>query len=349
MSDPTLNPNEFFKDLQPKPRRIPAIDVATLSREDVSLPDSLIKGLLYRGTKMVIAGGSKSYKSWLLMHLGYCMAHAQTWLGFETLRSHVCYCNLELKGQIFNERLLTLQNAMHLHPVSESFYVLHFRDAIVEPDQLYLTLLENVAFAVYDVVIIDPVYKLLGDKDENSARDMTLFMFELERIAARNNVAVIFGHHYPKGTSANKDPLDRLAGSGVFGRDLDSVVTLTPHEQEFCFTADFILRNHRPVDSVVFRWDYPLFRLDAELDPDKLKKLGGRPSSFEADELLTLLGQYDDSLSVSQFEALAAEHFSVSQRTVYRKLKILRDSKRVFVSKLSGFLNVHDKTKTPFQ
>jgi hypothetical protein len=347
MSDPNLNPNEFFKDLQPKPLRIPPIDVATLTRADVSLPDSLIKGLLYRGTKMVIAGGSKSYKTWLLMHLGYCMAHAQAWLGFETLRSHVCYCNLELKSQIFNERLLTLQNAMRLHPVSESFYVLHFRDAIVQPDQLYLTLLQNVAFALYDVVIIDPVYKLLGDKDENSARDMTALMFELERIAAQNNVAVIFGHHYPKGAAANKDPLDRLAGSGVFGRDLDSILTLTPHEQEFCFTADFILRNHRPVDSVVCRWDYPLFHLDPQLDPAKLKKLGGRPQSFDSDQLLSLLAQYDDQLSITQFQALAAEQFLLSRRTFYRKLKSLRDSKAVFVSKLTGFLNLSAKNKSP--
>jgi len=324
------------------PILVPGIDIADISGAELKLPEQLIKGLLYRATKMVIAGGSKSYKTWLLMHLAFCISQNLKWLGFETTRCHVGYCNLELKAAIFNERIRQLQNAMAITPASGSFFVHHFRDAPVPPARLYQTVLESLKNPVYDIVIIDPVYKLLGDKDENSARDMGALMFELEKIATQNDAAVIFGHHYPKGSSVNKDPLDRLAGSGVFGRDLDSVVTLTPHRKELCFTADFILRNHKPVDPVVFRWEYPLFRLERSLDPTQLRQSGGRPASCELDDILEVLSNHDDELSVSEFAHLVCEELSICRRTFYSKWNVLKAQKKVFVSKLTNYVNLHD-------
>jgi hypothetical protein len=330
-----------FKDLRPEPPIIvPGIDIADITSADLVLPDQLIKGLLYRATKMVIAGGSKSYKTWLLMHLAYCASQSLPWLGFETARCHVCYCNLELKTPIFNERLFQLQNGMKVHPVPGGFYAHHFRDAPIAPDKLYPAVLESVKNPIYDIVIIDPVYKLLADKDENSARDMANLMFELERIAAENNVAVIFGHHYPKGAAANKDPLDRLAGSGVFGRDLDSVLTLTPHQEEMCFTVDFILRNHKPIAPIVVRWNYPIFNLDQSLDPTQLRGRGGRPSSCTIENILEILADHDDELNVSDFQELVQDELGISRATYYRKWKILQTRRKVFVSKLTGFVNL---------
>jgi hypothetical protein len=338
------NEEDPFEKVQaPTPIVVPGIDIATITAADLKLPDQLIKGLLYRATKMVIAGGSKSYKTWLLMHLAYSMSQGLYWLGFETSRSHVCYCNLELKSAIFNDRLIQLQNAMHVCPVDGSFFVHHFRDAPIEPIQLYAAVLASVSNPIYDIVIIDPVYKLLVDKDENSARDMADLMFQLEKIAAQNNVAVIFGHHYPKGASANKDPLDRLAGSGVFGRDLDSVMTLTPHTEEMCFTADFILRNHKPVNPVVFRWDFPIFRLDHSLDPSDLRKSVGRPSKGTLEDIFNLLAQHDDELKPAEFRDLVFEELGVSKTNFYHKLNVLKARNKVFISRLTGCLGIRPK------
>ena len=336
MNFPDSSPRVFPHQELPK---VPGIDIASITSPDLILPDQLIDGLLYRATKMVIAGGSKSYKTWLLMHLAFSMSHKVEWLGFKTTRCHVGYCNLELKGAIFNDRLLQIQHNMGIRPIPGAFFVHHFRDCAIAPSLLYLAVLESVKNPIYDVVIIDPVYKLLGDKDENSASDMGALMFDLERIAAENNAAVIFGHHYPKGSSANKDPLDRLAGSGVFGRDLDTVMTLTPHREECCYTADFILRNHKPVDPTVLRWQYPLFQLDETLDPTKLRRQGGRPLEIELADFLELLDDHDDSLTVPQFQELVCDHLDISRATFYRKWKLLNAQKKVFISKLTGFVN----------
>ena len=336
MNFPDSSPHVFPHQELPK---VPGIDIASITSPDLILPDQLIDGLLYRATKMVIAGGSKSYKTWLLMHLAFSMSHNVPWLGFKTTRCHVGYCNLELKGAIFNDRLLQIQHTMGLRPIPGAFFVHHFRDCAIAPSLLYLAVLESVKNPIYDVVIIDPVYKLLGDKDENSASDMAALMFDLERIAAENNAAVIFGHHYPKGSSANKDPLDRLAGSGVFGRDLDTVMTLTPHREECCYTADFILRNHKPVDPTVLRWQYPLFQLDQTLDPTNLRGKAGRPIQTEPDDLLEFLDDHDDSLTVTGFQELVCDQLGISRRNFYVKWKVLNAQKKVFVSKLTGFVN----------
>ena len=69
-----------------------------------------------------------------------------------------------------------------------------------------------------DVVIIDPIYKVLSG-DENSAGEIGRVCNTLDWIAQEGDCAVIFSHHHSKGVKGNKQVLDRSSGSGVFGRD----------------------------------------------------------------------------------------------------------------------------------
>jgi hypothetical protein len=57
----------------------------------------------------------------------------------------------------------------------------------------------------------------------------------------------------------------------VWGRDPDSIVVLTPHEEPDCFTATSILRNHPPLPECVVRWEFPLLKRADELDPGALR------------------------------------------------------------------------------
>jgi len=47
---------------------------------------------------------------------------------------------------------------------------------------------------------------------------------------------------------------------------------MTAHEEEKAFTVDATLRNFAPINPFVIRWDWPLFRRDAALDPQNLKQ-----------------------------------------------------------------------------
>jgi len=84
----------------------------------------------------------------------------------------------------------------------------------------------------YALIILDPVYKCMGHRDENAAGDIGSLLNEVERLAVQTGAAVVFGAHFSKGSQAGKESIDRVSGSGVFARDPDSILTLTRHEED---------------------------------------------------------------------------------------------------------------------
>ena len=79
-------------------------------------------------------------------------------------------------------------------------------------------------------------------------------------------------HHFAKGDSTFKDPMDRMSGAGVWARDPDSIVVLTPHEEPDCYTVTSILRNLPPMREFVVSWDYPLMQVANDLNPGALRR-----------------------------------------------------------------------------
>ena len=105
-------------------------------------------------------------------------------------------------------------------------------------------------------------------------------MNSLERLSVTTGAAVAFAAHYSKGNQSGKEAIDRVSGSGVFGRDPDSILSLTAHQEPDCFTLEATLRNFPPIDPVALRWAFPLFDRDPLLDPTALKKKSGRPTVY---------------------------------------------------------------------
>ena len=125
----------------------------------------------------------------------------------------------------------------------------------------------------YGLLIIDPIYKLFGDRDENSASAVTEVMNEIEQIIKETGAAVLFITHQSKGNQSGKEAKDRYSGSGAFARDVDSALILTDHNDDDCYTAEApLLRSFPPFKRFVIRWEYPLMVRDDDLDPDHLKE-----------------------------------------------------------------------------
>lgn len=85
---------------------------------------------------------------------------------------------------------------------------------------------------------------------------------------------MVFGAHYSKGNQAGKDAIDRIGGSGVFARDPDVILTMTPHEDKDAYVVDLTLRALPPVPPFVVRWEGVRFERDEAADASLIRKPG---------------------------------------------------------------------------
>ena len=174
------------------------------------------------------------------------------------------------------------------------------------------------------LLVVDPIYKALGDRDENSAGDIGQLMNEVEAIVEQTGASVAFGAHYSKGNQAEKDPLDRVSGSGVFARDPDTIMGLTAHEEDNCYTVHCALRNFPGKEPFVVEWDFPLFIPREDLDAGKLKRPGQKISRGKILEEIP-----NEGVDPTEFVKSMSAKYDVSNRSIYRILKTLSDAKKI--------------------
>jgi len=290
-------------------------DITELISSEIVLPSDVIHGLLHAGGKMVIGGGSKSFKTWQLIDLSTAVATGTEYLGFETNQGRVLYINLEIQPGFFSERCKVVAAAKDISLGSGSFDVWNLRGHAAELYKLLPAILAQAERRKYALVIIDPVYKVFGNREENVANHVTAVMNDLERISVQSGAAVAFGAHFSKGNQAGKESIDRISGSGVFARDPDTILTLTKHEEDDAYTVDATLRNHPPIESFVLRWRFPLMRRDDNLDPARLKQTGGRPRVATQTQILDLLEEAP--LRATDWQKRARDEFGIASSTFY--------------------------------
>ena len=251
-------------------------------KAEIKLPPSIIEGVLHAGHKMVIGGGSKSYKSWSLIDLAASVARGDEWWGWQTVKSNVIYLNLEIQSEFFHHRLWDVTSAKSHTDLPDNLYMWHLRGHYYDIDALEANLSLIIEKMNVDVglLVIDPIYKaFLGD--ENSAGDVKQFLATVEHFSAKTGAAICYGAHFSKGNQADKEAMDRIAGSGVHARDPDAVLVMTKHDVDDCFSVNTTIRNNPPVDDFVVEWSFPLMRSRGDLDPSDLKRIGkvaGRPA-----------------------------------------------------------------------
>ena len=288
---PNLFPSNG-KEEKNKPRvaGLPDIeDACDFCQRNLPLPPELIEGLLHQGSKMSLGGASKAYKSWALLNLALSVGYGMPWLGCLTARSKVLVINLEIQQAFCRKRLTTLADARGMKQERGRLDIWNLRGYATSHQEIFPKIVERVGDMGYGLIVLDPIYKLYGNTDENSARDVAALLNSIETVAVTTGAAVAFGTHFSKGNQAGKNSIDRVSGSGVFARDPDSILNLTAHEEADCFTLEATLRNFPPIEPFVVKWNYPLFVRDASLDPADLKT-AGRPSTFTAERLLEALG-----------------------------------------------------------
>ena len=223
--------------------------------EDEPDPPQLIEGILFQGAKMIIAGPSKSRKTWNLTDLAISVSLGRPWCGFTTRASTVLYVNLEIAKFSYRKRIRFVCAGRSFAPGDLSrFHVWNRRGKENEITRLAGRLRRQAARIGAGLIIIDPVYKTYGDREENSNTEMAQVLNELEKLAHDTSAAVLIAAHFPKGNLTGRDAIDRVAGASVFGRDPDALLIMTPHEHPESFTVTPILRDLPPQPEFVIQW-----------------------------------------------------------------------------------------------
>jgi hypothetical protein len=299
------------------------VDWLDFNAEQEALPDAveIVVGMIRRGEKASIGGSSKSKKTFTGLDLVLSVASGRPWMGTETTKVPVVIVDMELRKKTLQLRVQEILRVRGITLERGQLHIISLRGKVTTAEK---TLAYVKARCPKDVGLffLDPFYKLAAGKDENKAGDITGIMNVIDDLGREFDASILFSAHYSKGNQAGKESIDRISGSGVFGRDADTIISMTAHEEKDCFTIDPIFRSFAPMEPWVVRWHYPIMERAADLDPADLKKVGGRPESCPKEELLDLVSKpisYSDWLK-------AAESIGCKKPTFDRKRRELFDA-----------------------
>lgn len=233
-------------------------------------PQELIAGVLRKSHKMILTGPSKAGKSFLAMEGAIAVAEGTSWLGFQCRKGRVLYVNLEIDGNSCIGRFYRIYKALGIEPENaDNIDIWNLRGKAKPLDKLLPDLLEQVKAGNYDLVIVDPIYKVLTG-DENSASDMSYFNNQFDKICDETGSAVVYCHHHSKGKKGSTNLIDRSSGSGVFARDPDAILDITPLqvpdaekvEGVTAWRMESSLREFPDIKPVNFYFKYPVHTVD---------------------------------------------------------------------------------------
>lgn len=239
--------------------------------EAVIRPEEVVCGIVHRGCKLILSAPSKARKSWIMLDLGISVAAGARWLGYETVQTPVLHVDFELLEPFFLDRVSQIIEAKFGHHPDLPYYTLCLRGLRTSAGAIVETVKNFVRSNKVGLIIFDPVYRLATGLDENKAADVSELLFALEELAKESGAAIAFAHHYAKGNAGAKESIDRASGSGVWARDPDALMMLTPHEVDGAYVLESHLRNCPPQQSVVIQWSTPIFERNTLLSPDALK------------------------------------------------------------------------------
>jgi hypothetical protein len=298
-------------------------------------PIQLIEGMLHIGEKGLLAGASKSNKSWTLLDMAVSIATGTPFLGMKTIKGRVLLLNYEINSWFYADRVNKVKQAKGVVVEDEMLEVWNLRGHRASFDRVLFELQVRLITETYALVVIDPLYSGLAGRSENDAAEMALFMQSIEKLT-ECGPAVALGHHFAKGNSAMRESLDRASGSGVFARDPDCIVTLNRHQTEGSFVAEFTLRNFPPLAPKGLKLKFPLLIPDGTLNVEQIKGAQVRSKSAVTVEAIVALLPNSGGIKTAELLEVAHEETGVSPSRFYA---LLSDAKKQGLIRKAGTLN----------
>jgi AAA domain-containing protein len=338
MDFPNLNGDQSEESPLPFP-----VEYTDFLARIIPKPRIIIHNLLDAASRLILGGGSKTYKTWLMSDMALSIVAGSAWLGFETQSYPVLYANFELKEYYAQQRFEAIRRAKALRIPKDRFFLWNLRGHCPSNLEFERALIEFINEHGIMVAFIDPFYRMLPPgKDERNSVDLMPILLMFERVSLLTDCSIVCAAHYTKGNQANKESLDRISGGAGMSRQPDNIITVTNHKESGAFALEFTVRDFVPIEPFVVRWEYPLLRTDAELSPKDLKKPGGG-AEYTVEQIFEVLREHDDEFKLTKdIFAAVRDETGMSNGTFYSLWKIAK--KDVFKSKQSDCWNLkHSK------
>lgn len=198
------------------------LSLAEMLAEPVA-PDWLINGFLTADTLAMVYGESTAMKSFVALDMGLCIATGTPWHGAKVSRpGPVAYVAAE--GGVGMRKRIRAWATEHKLTTPAPFFTLPEPAALPDGpdmDALLAGLEEIVAqHGPLRLIVLDTLARTFGGLDENSSRDMGVYVAALDRLRLTFKCAVMVIHH--TGLAAPQ----RARGSSVLRAALDWEMSL---------------------------------------------------------------------------------------------------------------------------
>lgn len=188
-------------------------------------PTWLVEGIWQKGTYGMIAGEPKTYKSVQATDLALSVASGRPFLNYFPVKTvgNVLYVQEENGESTVQDRVNKIASSKgllvdgSLPPSVPIYFSNNYGVNLTDNDSR--TLLEKTIQQINPVLLVlDPLYMMLGDADENSAKEVGSVLRWLTYIRNQYGCTIVVCHHYNKSSSSSGNARggQRVRGSSAF-------------------------------------------------------------------------------------------------------------------------------------
>jgi hypothetical protein len=189
-------------------------------------------GILTPQGTMFIVGPSKSWKSMLSNHLGFCLAQGIPWLGLQTTKCSVLIIQIEIVEAAYHKRIVKYTNYIDNPPnnicfKTETQLKIDTGVGLSRLDKIIQQAKNNLDPALPLVVIIDPLYRCLSS-NVSDAQDASRAQDNLIQMSSKHSCAIVLVHHTRLTQVCDSGPVnlgaEELMGSSYWNNWCDSML-----------------------------------------------------------------------------------------------------------------------------
>jgi len=160
--------------------------------------ESIIQGIITRGSVNVLVGKFGSKKTWSAISAGTCVALRKAWLGYSVMPGNVLIIDEESGDERLSRRLaMAIRGEMGGESTPIYYVSLSQFNLFKKPDDAGVKI-RAIKEVDAQLVIVDALADIMAGGDENSVKDTQPVFMQLRKIAEETGAAIIVIHHVNK-------------------------------------------------------------------------------------------------------------------------------------------------------